>query len=44
MQTCLPGFADVEGDATPGCEYACPVNPPSIEVCNGADDDCNGWR
>lgn len=40
--TCLPGYASNDGDASNGCEYACPVTPPTVESCNGLDDDCNG--
>ena len=40
--TCLPGFASNDHDASNGCEYACPVTPPTVESCNGLDDDCNG--
>jgi hypothetical protein len=40
---CLPGFHDIDGLLATGCEYACtPQNPPA-EVCNGLDDDCNGF-
>jgi hypothetical protein len=44
--TCVPGacdagFVDLDGGAN-GCEYACPVMPPSADVCNGLDDDCDG--
>ena len=38
----IPDFADLV-DPPKGCEYACPVNPPLLqELCNGADDDCDG--
>ncbi|MET0386701.1 MAG: MopE-related protein, partial [Polyangiales bacterium] len=40
VQDCLPGFADSDGEL--GCEYRCPVYPPSPEDCNGIDDDCDG--
>jgi hypothetical protein len=42
INTCQPGFANLDGDATNGCEYACPVVPTGVESCNGLDDDCNG--
>ncbi len=42
IAACLPGFASNDGDASNGCEYACPVTPPTVESCNGLDDDCNG--
>ncbi len=37
---CLPGHWNVDGLATNGCEYACV--PSGFEVCDGADNDCNG--
>jgi hypothetical protein len=41
MVGCLSSYYDLDpGD--PGCEYQCPTNPPSVEVCNGKDDDCDG--
>ncbi|APR85549.1 Tryptophan synthase alpha chain [Minicystis rosea] len=42
ISACLPGHANLDGDAQNGCEYTCPVNPPTVESCNGLDDDCNG--
>lgn len=42
IATCLPGYASIDGDPANGCEYACPVTPPTVESCNGLDDDCNG--
>jgi hypothetical protein len=41
---CLEGFVTLPpgppGDD--GCEYRCPVFPPTDERCNGIDDDCDG--
>lgn len=42
ITTCLPGHANLDGNAQNGCEYTCPVSPPTVESCNGKDDDCNG--
>ncbi len=42
VDTCDPGFADVDGAAENGCEYACPVFPPTAELCDGQDNDCDG--
>lgn len=42
ITTCLPGFASNDNNAQNGCEYTCPVSPPTVESCNGVDDDCNG--
>jgi hypothetical protein len=39
IKQCDPGFVDVD-PSVPGCEYLC--TPRGKEVCNGADDDCNG--
>jgi hypothetical protein len=41
MGDCAPGFLDLD-PAAPGCEYACWPTTPSTEVCDGADNDCNG--
>ncbi len=38
--SCRSGFVDVDGLASNGCEYACDAR--GAEVCNGADDDCDG--
>jgi hypothetical protein len=40
--TCKPGFFDKDKIVANGCEYTCPVWPPTAESCNGKDDDCNG--
>ncbi|MFH2005322.1 MAG: MopE-related protein [bacterium] len=43
--TCLTGFSDLNGDLNSGgngCEYTCPVYPPTAEYCDGQDNDCNG--
>ena len=37
---CDPGFVDLDGMITNGCEYMC--SPRGAEVCNGLDDDCDG--
>jgi hypothetical protein len=42
IAACAPGHANLDGNAANGCEYACPVTPPTVESCNGLDDDCNG--
>ncbi len=42
VDQCDPGFADVDGSADNGCEYACPVFPTTAEICDGQDNDCNG--
>src|SRR5262249_39028133 len=40
VTTCQPGYANLDGESSNGCEYKCPVNPPTVESCNGLDDDC----
>jgi len=37
---CDDGFVDLDGMDSTGCEYACSI--AGSEVCNGADDDCDG--
>ncbi len=39
---CAPNTWDVDGLPGNGCEYACTQRQPAVEICNGADDDCNG--
>ncbi|MBX3250309.1 MAG: SUMF1/EgtB/PvdO family nonheme iron enzyme [Myxococcales bacterium] len=40
IAACAPGFYDIDGDPTNGCEYGCDFRGP--EICNGVDDDCDG--
>ena len=40
---CLEGFYDIDGALETGCEYECPVDVSSPEVCDGVDNDCNGF-
>ncbi len=42
VASCNPGFID--GDEVPanGCEEACTPDDPPTEVCDDADNDCNG--
>jgi hypothetical protein len=37
---CAPGTIDANGDPSDGCE--CTPSASPVEICNGADDDCNG--
>jgi hypothetical protein len=41
VRGCDPGFRDVDGDVTTGCEYACDVTNGGIEACDGLDNDCD---
>jgi hypothetical protein len=42
--SCENGYVDLDGVSQNGCEYKCPVNPPtSADVCgNKLDDNCDG--
>ncbi|RMH40294.1 MAG: hypothetical protein D6689_14200 [Deltaproteobacteria bacterium] len=40
MGPCTFGFHDLDGEPGNGCEYACIVT--GAEVCDGADNDCDG--
>jgi hypothetical protein len=40
---CSGGFEDLNADASDGCEYPCVAVEGAVEVCNGVDDDCDGW-
>ncbi len=39
---CQAGRIDLNGDPDDGCEYGCVPAEGGVEVCNGADDDCDG--
>ena len=41
IQACLTGQYDIDGVSENGCEYACPVPVPGIELCDGFDNDCD---
>ncbi|HOU91939.1 MAG TPA: sialidase family protein, partial [Polyangiaceae bacterium] len=40
---CLPGFYDVDLELLNGCEYPCDPAAPGVELCDGEDNDCNGF-
>ncbi|WP_053237459.1 MopE-related protein [Sandaracinus amylolyticus] len=42
LGACDPGYYDIDGSATNGCEYQCTPADPPVEVCNLLDDDCDG--
>ncbi len=42
IDECVDGYYDVDGLASTGCEYACPVPVLSPEACDGIDNDCDG--
>ncbi len=40
---CLPGYWDINGDPTDGCEYPCSLTQGGVEQCgDGVDNDCDG--
>ncbi len=39
---CLANRYDIDERGDNGCEYFCERSEDGVEVCNGADDDCNG--
>ncbi|MBW2730844.1 MAG: exo-alpha-sialidase [Deltaproteobacteria bacterium] len=42
VQSCLPGFIDVDDVEANGCEQPCVKSNAGVEVCDGKDNDCNG--
>jgi hypothetical protein len=38
---CKAGYHDLDGNPANGCEYG-PCFPSGVEVCDGADNDCDG--
>ncbi len=42
VQTCAPGWLDLDGQVANGCEYICTPSNGGIEICDGLDNDCNG--
>jgi hypothetical protein len=38
---CRDGFIDLDGELLNGCEYEC--TPTGPELCDGEDNDCNGF-
>jgi hypothetical protein len=42
LGTCFVGYNDVDGNPADGCEYACTVTNGGVEVCDYADNNCNG--
>jgi len=39
---CQPGYVDLDGDPTNGCEYTCTPTSPPTEICDGKDNNCDG--
>ena len=42
VDSCLAGYYDDDGIASNGCEYKCSPSNAGEEVCDGADNDCDG--
>ncbi len=42
IDACEPGFADEDGDPDNGCEAVVCQPEPDGEICDGADNDCDG--
>jgi len=40
---CLPDYYDIDGNQLNGCEYLCDPDVAGAEVCDGDDNDCNGF-
>jgi formylglycine-generating enzyme required for sulfatase activity len=43
MGDCQPGHVDLNHDPTDGCEYACVVSNNGVEICDGKDNNCDGY-
>ena len=39
---CQPGYIDLDGDPTNGCEYTCTPSNGGVEICDGKDNNCDG--
>ncbi len=42
ITNCEDGFEDIDQNSVNGCEAECTPAADLIEICNGADDDCDG--
>jgi hypothetical protein len=42
MGACNPGFVNLNGMTSDGCEYQCTVTNGGVEICDGLDNNCNG--
>ena len=43
IAACDPGWQDVDGNYATGCEYQCTPTQGGVEICDGLDNDCNGF-
>jgi|APLak6261679142_1056127.scaffolds.fasta_scaffold00540_1 hypothetical protein len=39
---CLPGYVNLNGLVSDGCEYFCTPSNGGVERCDGVDNNCNG--
>ena len=45
LSQCEPGFVNLDGVSSNGCEATCEINPEieaGVDICNLRDDDCDG--
>jgi hypothetical protein len=42
IDACAPGYFDNNKDLADGCEYACIMSNGGAEICDGADNNCDG--
>ena len=42
LDSCAPGYYDIDKDPNDGCEYACLQTNKGMELCDGVDNDCDG--
>jgi hypothetical protein len=42
VAACIPGFVNLDGIASNGCELACTVSNGGVEICDNLDNNCNG--
>ena len=42
IDSCAPGWLDLDEQVVTGCEYQCTPSNNGVEICDGLDNDCNG--
>jgi hypothetical protein len=42
LDSCAPGYWNVNKDAADGCEYHCLATNGGVEICDNVDNDCDG--
>ncbi|MCE9576020.1 MAG: hypothetical protein K8W52_22905 [Deltaproteobacteria bacterium] len=43
VDSCNPGFVDLNGSPNDGCEYQCTPSNGGVELCDGIDNNCDGF-